>query len=180
MLDKRLITTLISLVMLVAGWIAGAEIASAQTRETLVEKYTPLAGSEANAKTLVQGLRNGSDFTIDGVKFNTPTGKMGHGEVNIALALAEKKLGTATPTAQQLQATLIGDGKAPGILALRAEGKGWGAIAHSMGFKVGDVMRADKARDHERTARLERHEKPERHQRLDRPERPEKPERPGR
>src|SRR5437762_6613303 len=100
MLNKRLITTFIALVMLAAGWIAGAQIASAQSRDLLVEKYTPLAGSEANAKTLVHGLRDGSDFAINGVNFKTPTGKMGYGEVNIALSLAEKKLGTATPTTQ--------------------------------------------------------------------------------
>ncbi|HEX9490173.1 MAG TPA: hypothetical protein VF930_07800, partial [Stellaceae bacterium] len=66
---------------------------------------------------------------------------------------------------------LIGDAQHPGVLALRAEGKGWGQIAHSMGIKVGDAMRAER---HERLARQDRAERPER------PERPEKPERHGR
>ena len=154
--------------------LAATAMASAQSRDELVQKYTPLSGSESNATTLVNGLRSGSDFTLNGVKFDTPTKKLGNGEVNIALSLAEKKLGTATPSAQQLQTALIGTAGAPGILAMRADGKGWGQIAQANGFKLGEVMRSDKA---ERHARVER---PERPQRPDKPERPEKPERPGR
>jgi len=180
MLKKRLITTFVALATLAASWIVGADIASAQSREQLVEKYTPLAGSEANAKTLVSGLRDGSDFTLNGVKFDTPTKKMGNGEINIALSIAEKKLGMSTPTAQQLQAALIGDARQPGVLAMRAEGKGWGQVAQANGFKLGEVMRSEKAEKTERHARAEhpeRHHKPER---PEKPQRPEKPERPGR
>ena len=177
MLKKRLIATFIALALVAVGWVAGIEIASAQTRDQLVDKYSALAGSDPNAKTLVNGLRDGSDSTLSGVKFDPPTRKMGYGEVNIALSLAEKKLGTATPTAQQLQTTLIGDSKTQGILALRADGKGWGQIAQSMGFKLGEVMRSDKAGEHARTARAER---PEKFEHGHRPERPAKPERPGR
>ena len=187
MLTKRFITTLFALTLLAASWIVGAEIASAQNRDQLVEKYTPLAGSEANAKTLVHGLRDGSDFTVNGVKFDPPTKKMGYGEVNIALSLAEKQLaeqlGTSKPTAQQLQTALIGDATKPGILAMRADGKGWGQIAQSQGIKLGDVMRSEKAERHARAERPERHGKPERPEKPERPqkpERPEKPERPGR
>jgi hypothetical protein len=61
----------------------------AQSRDALVDKYTPLAGSEANASTLISGLRDGKEFTLDGTTFKTPTGKLGNGEVNIALSLAE-------------------------------------------------------------------------------------------
>ena len=159
MLKKRLFTTLVALTLLAAGWLAGVGLAVAQTRDQLVEKYTPLAGSEADAKTLIHGLRDGSDFTIKGTTFKTPTGKMGYGEVNLALSIAEKRLGTATPTPQQLQSALNG------VLAMRAEGKGWGQIAQAHGFKLGEVARA---------------EKPERHARAERPERPAKHERPGR
>lgn len=176
MLKKRLITTFAALAIVVT-WFAGAEMASAQSRDQLVEKYTPLAGSEQNAKTLVAGMRDGKDFTLNGVKFDAPTKKMGNGEIDIALSIAEKKLGTSTPTTQQLQTALIGDAKNPGILALRADGKGWGRIAQANGFKLGEVMRSEKAERHARAERPERHHKPERPQK---PERPEKPERPGR
>ena len=166
MLKKRLIATLVALT-----FVTGAALA--QSRDELVEKYTRLAGSEANAKTLVNGLRDGSDFTLNGSTFKTPTGKMGYGEVNIALSIAEKQLGTTRPTAQQLQTALIGTSAKPGILAMRADGKGWGQIAQSYGFKLGEVMRSEKAEKHAHAAKPERHGKPER------PERPEKPERPG-
>jgi len=165
MLKKRVVTTFVAAALMAGTWIAGTEIARAQSTDSLVEKYTPLAGSQANAQTLVNGLRSGSDFTLNGVKFDTPTKKMGNGEVNIALSMAEKQLGTTTPTAQQLQAALIGDSSKPGILAMRAEGKGWGQIAQAEGFKLGEVMR---------------HQKPERPEKPQRPEKPEKPERHGR
>ena len=182
MLKKRLITTFAALAILVT-WFAGAEMASAQSRDQLVEKYTPLAGSEANAKTLVAGMRDGKDFTLNGVNFDTPTKKMGNGEIDIALSIAQKQLGTSTPTAQQLQAALIGDARKPGVLAMRADGKGWGQIAQANGFKLGEVMRSEKAQQHARAERHERHQKPERPEKPERParpERPEKPERPGR
>lgn len=186
MRNKRFITTLAAAALFAASGITGSEIAHAQSQDRLVEKYTPLAGSEANARTLVGGLRNGSDFTLDGVRFDTPTKKMGNGEVNIALRMAEKQLGTSTPSAQQLQTALVGTTEKPGILALRAEGKGWGQIAQTMGIKLGDVMRAEKAERHARVGRPEkpnkpeRAEKPERPEKPQRPEKPERPERPGR
>ena len=177
MLKKRWIATFVALVILVAGWLAGVQLALAESGEPLADKYATLAGSEANAKVLVKGLRDGSDFAIGGTKFDPPTHKMGNGEVNIALSLAEAKLkqqGITHPTPAQLQAALIGDAQHPGVLTLRAEGKGWGYIAHTMGLKLGDVMRAEKAERHERHERMARNERP------DKPERPEKPEHHGR
>ena len=184
MVEKRWTLTLVALLVLAAGWIAGVQIARAESRDALVEKYTALAGSEANAKTLISGLRAGNEFTLDGTTFKTPTGKLGDGEVNITLSLAEAKLrqqGITQPTSAQLNTALIGDATQPGILALRADGKGWGQIAQSMGIKVGDVMRAEQARRerHERP-QVAKHERPERGERPDRAERPEKPERPER
>jgi hypothetical protein len=167
MLKKRLITTFVAAALFAGG-------AFAQSRDELVGKYTTLAGSEANAKTLVNGLRDGKDFTINGTSFKTPTGKMGYGEVNIALSIAEKELGTARPTTTQLRSTLNE------VLAMRADGKGWGQIAQAYGFKLGEVMRSEKAEKHARAERAERHAKQERPEKPERPERPEKPERPGR
>ena len=83
-----------------------------------------------------------------------------------------------------------------GVLAMRADGMGWGKIAKTLGFNLGSVMsagnRSDKAvarterapkakvERAERVAKVERPTRPERIQRPERPERPQKPERGGR
>ncbi len=142
---------------------------------------------------------------------------MGYGNVNISLALAEAslaKLGITNPTPEQLQAALNGgtvtgaDGKTTtltGILTLRSEGKGWGAIAKSLGMSLGQVVSASHSQKSEHAStkagasaktekvakadRVQRTEKVDRPQKVDRPEkldrpqkvdRPEKVERPGR
>ena len=131
--------------------------ALAQNAEALVERYTVVAGSENNAKVLVTKLRDGS--------FNPRFEKMGYGNIDNALALAEaslQKQGIANPTPDQLKTALTG------VLQQRADGKGWGEIAHSMGFKLGDVKRAE--------PRPEKLERVSQH----RPEKPERPERHGR
>jgi hypothetical protein len=90
---------------------------------------------------------------------------MGFGNVNIALSLAEaslKQQGITNPTSEQLQGALMS------VLQQRADGKGWGQIANSMGFKLGEVVRP------------ERPEKPVRPDKPERPDRPDKPDRPGR
>jgi len=141
-----------------------------------------------------------------------PNGPMGWGEVNISLSLAQALVDSgAYPS---LQSALTGvettvtnpDGTTSitsegGVLAMRAEGMGWGAISKELGFNLGSLVsasnrsdksvaasgRADKAErttgKPERIARVDRPEKPEkldRPQRPDRPERPQKPERSGR
>jgi len=140
-----------------------------ESADRLIQKYTPLAGSEDNAKSLVTGLRDGTEVKLSSgttsTSFTSPTGKMGFGNVNIALSLAEaslKQQGITNPTSEQLQGALMG------VLQQRADGKGWGQIANSMGFKLGEVVRP------------ERPEKPARPDKPERPDRPEKPERPGR
>jgi hypothetical protein len=60
-----------------------------------------------------------------------PAAPMGFGNVDIALALTEARLGTNTsPTAQELKDALMG------ILDKRASGQGWGQIAKSYGFQL--------------------------------------------
>lgn len=152
----------------------------AQSETQLVEQYKNFAGSGANATALVNGLRDGKEVTLtDGktsTSFTPPTGKMGNGNVNIALALAEaslKEKGITNPTPDQLKTALSG------VLQQRADGKGWGQIANAMGFKLGDVMRAEKA-DKVAQDRRAREERADRQVRPERPERPEKPERGGR
>jgi hypothetical protein len=132
--------------------------------------FSAFAGSTSNADALVTGLRNGTAITLSSTDakgvttsttFTPPTGKMGYGNVYISLALAKQQLaglGITDPTAQQMQAALVGgtvtasNGQATtltGVLDLRAQGMGWGQIAQSYGYKLGPVvsgMRASNAR----------------------------------
>ena len=149
-----------------------------ENRDQLVKEYSDFTGSDANSKSLVDGMRNGKEVTLtDGkttTKFTPPTGKMGFGNVKIALALAEadlKKQGISNPTPSQIKAEMTK------ILQERADHKGWGQIAQERGFKVGDLMRSDRAGKPDRVARVE---KPERPEKPEKPERPEHPDRSGR
>ena len=166
-----LLLTVSTLLALPLALWAQAESAGKTTEsaDRLIQKYALLAGSEDNAKSLVTGLRDGTAVKLSSgsasTSFTSPTGKMGYGNVNIALSLAEaslKQQGITNPTSEQLQGALMG------VLQQRADGKGWGQIANSMGFKLGEVVRP------------ERPEKPVRPDKPERPDRPDKPERPGR
>ena len=127
-------------------------------------EFSSFAGSDTNAQALVTGLRNGSaiilqnaDGTSSATAIQPVTGKLGYGNVKIALSLAEASLakaGITNPTAEQIAAALNGgsltlaDGTTvnlQGVLAARVAGEGWGQIANGMGFKLGDVMRAPQA-----------------------------------
>jgi len=171
MFRTALLLTASALLALPLALWAQAESAAKTTESAdhLIQKYTPLAGSGDNAKSLVTGLRDGTAVKLSSgttsTSFTSPTGKMGFGNVNIALSLAEanlKQQGITNPTSEQLQGALMG------VLQQRADGKGWGQIANSMGFKLGEVVRP------------ERPEKPVRPDKPERPDRPDKPERPGR
>jgi hypothetical protein len=155
--------------------------ALAQSEQTLVERYTDLAGSEENAKALVTGLRESSEFTLkDGntsVTIDPPTQKMGFGNVDNALALTEaslQKQGIKDPTSEQLKLALTD------VLQQRADGSGWGEIANSMGFRLGELKSAahrPERMERVQHARVERPERPMRPEKPERPERPDKPER---
>jgi hypothetical protein len=168
---------------------------------------------------LVSGLRNGSPITLTepatsaggtatATTFTPDTGKMGYGNVKIALSLADASLakaGISDPTSAELAAALNGgalvlaDGTSidlKGVLAERAAGGGWGQISKDLGFKLGDVMRSPKhAGEVAEQAQHQEHSKVERVElahvrandsvshpghvsKVDRPERPERPERP--
>jgi hypothetical protein len=155
---------------LAAALLAPGLPALAQTADKLVAQYTALAGSEKNAESLVAGLRDGSRVTLTSgrttASFDPPTQKMGYGSIDNALSLAEaslKKEGITDPTPEQLKRSVTG------VLQMRADGKGWGQIANSMGFRLGDLKSAQ-----HRPAR------PERVARAEKPERPVKPEKPRR
>ena len=163
--------------LMFAALLALPFTALAQSQDQLVERYTALAGSKQNATSLVNGLRDGKEVTLTGrtgkETFTPPTGKMGYGNVDNALALAEaslKEKGITQPTPAQLEASTMD------ILRLRADGQGWGQIAQAYGFKLGEVKRPERLAKVERAERAHKPEKPER---PERPERPEKPERPG-
>src|SRR5258708_11125958 len=123
--------------LVVRALVAAPLMARAASRDQLVTEYAKFAGSDANSKSLVDGLRDGKPVTLtDGkttTSFTPPTGRMGNGNIKIALALAEadlKKQGVANPTPTQLKSEMTK------ILQERADHKGWGRIAQSMGFKL--------------------------------------------
>ena len=184
----------------------------------LASTYTTFAGSDANADALVEGLREGTSITLettttttntDGTTstttmpstFQPATGKLGYGNVNIALALAQNQLATmgiTDPTADEIEAALNGgtvtlsDGSTQtlqGVLALRAQGEGWGQIAKTLGFNLGAVVSASKT-DHSQAgaehaqqgsevASAGRPDHPVHPVHPDRPQRPDVPQRPN-
>jgi hypothetical protein len=154
-------------------------LASSQGDSKVVDKISSDFSSflGANSKAVVTGLRNGTPITLtstaptsttgstEGATTNTtiinpPTGKMGHGNVFISLALAKQQLGAmgiTEPTPQQLQAALTGGSvtttgttatgtpittttELDGILTMRSQNMGWGQIAHKLGYKLGPVI----------------------------------------
>jgi hypothetical protein len=158
--------------------------AMAQSEDQLIQRYTELAGSKENATSLVTGLREGKEVTLKNGNttetFTPPTGQMGWGNVDNAIAMAERLLkdqGITDPTPAQLDAAMVE------VLDLRAGGMGWGQIANSLGFKLGEVKRSDNANPKgpwvEPVAKVERASRPEKPERPVKPERPEKPERAG-
>ena len=136
------------------------------------EDFSGFLGSDSRA--VVTGLRNGTPIeltsttttpsttpgaapvtTTNTTIINPPTGKMGHGNVYISLALAKQQLGAAgitQPTPEQLQAALTGGtvttGTGPGattttmdgILTMRSQHMGWGQISQKLGYKLGPVI----------------------------------------
>ena len=154
-------------------------LASSQGDSKVVDKISSDFSSflGAASKAVVTGLRNGTPITLtstaptsttgstEGTTTNTtiinpPTGKMGHGNVFISLALAKQQLGAMAitePTPQQLQAALTGGSvtttgttatgtpittttELDGILTMRSQNMGWGQIAHKLGYKLGPVI----------------------------------------
>lgn len=192
MVVKKHVLSLITLSVALALGSASASAADSTTMSKptsqLVSTYGTFAGSEANAAALINGIRNGTSITLTSgnsttgtttagpttaatgavkTTFTPATSKLGYGNVNIALSLAQaelNKLGIINPTPAQLQAALNGGTVTtskgttalPGVLQLRSEGMGWGGIAKSLGFKLGSVLSASKTEKSE--AVTERHD----------------------
>jgi len=129
----------------------------------VISDFTEFAGSVENATALVEGLRIGGevvmlerDETI--VRFGSPVGPLGYGNISVALSLAQTNLaiyGLFEPGAQQIACALAGgevliEGEVlnlPGILNMRAQGMQWSHIAEELGFTLADAMRISTARD---------------------------------
>lgn len=101
--------------------LAQADRGEDRNASRVAANFTQLAGSEENALALVSALRNGQRVTLvheaGGTKlpvttsFELPTGPMPWDNVVISLALARDSLaraGIAQPTAEQLEAALLG------------------------------------------------------------------------
>lgn len=150
----------------------------------LIEKYDRFAGSDENARELVQGLRKDAEIDLSkGGKtttFKPATDQMGYGNVDLALGLAKASLaehGIHKPTPEQIKAALNGgtittkSGQRvtlPGVLKLRASGMGWGQVAHKLGVKVGDVKghgHARKEHDDKHRHKHARHDRDDDHDR---------------
>jgi hypothetical protein len=150
------------------GWALTATTSTVSSRgvasEDLIARYSKLAGSTANAQSLVTGLRNGTLVTLAPsatapagapvISFTPATQKMGYGNIKIALSLAKTTLakqGITNPTSEQLAAALNGGNVTltngtvvtlTGILTQRSAGMGWGKIAQTTNVKLGTVVSA--------------------------------------
>jgi hypothetical protein len=166
-------------VLCVGGIAAGVQLKGAATtvngghaaaieepQARIIISFSDFAGSEANARSLVAGLRQGSEITLTvpasggkpgtATRFTPPTRSLDYGDVRIALALARvqlAQLGIDRPTPAQIKAVLAGGGVAtrvsgqatapfllPGVLQLRAGGMGWAKIADTMGITLGPAV----------------------------------------
>jgi hypothetical protein len=89
--------------------------------EKLAAEFSSLAGGYERALLLVNELREGA---------LAPTGPMGWMDVKLSLVLVQELLGgtgTPTPSHDSLEGALRN------VLALRADGMGWGRIAFMVG-----------------------------------------------
>ena len=117
----------------------------------LAASFRALAGSQENARALVEALHEGRRVRLVGpstpeqpavvTAFDPPTGEMTWNDVKLALMLARDALmsaGVTRPVHAQLHAALVGGEVSPrgrrpvmlrGVLSMRAEGMNWGRIA---------------------------------------------------
>ena len=173
--SMRISKSTIALVLSSASLFCGAPLAMAATASVsstqpspgpggkLTADYSAFAGSTSNAQALVTGLRDGTSVTltsttpgVPSASFAPATGKLGYGNVNIALSLAKADLakqGISNPTPAQLAAALNGGTVATpagtatlaGVLSQRSSGMGWGQIANTMGVHLGALVSDSKS-----------------------------------
>ena len=129
-----------------AAFAVGATVAANTRTSTdkdptgarLAESFSTSAGSPDNARAVVEGLRSGKGVTLDGLAVSGTGHTMGYGNINIAMSLAQSQM-TPTATSRDFLAAL------DSVMDMRAEGKGWGQIAHSLGVNLGQVMGASRS-----------------------------------
>ena len=174
---------------------------------------TPVLDANGDPVLDANGNPQTTTSTVESTIAN-PNGPMGYGEVNITLSMAQALLDSGAYP--DLQSALTGtettvtnaDGtttttSSGGVLAMRADGMGWGQIAKELGFNLGTLVsasnsngksqagtirtakidkveKAAKADRPEHVAKVDRPARPERIERPERPQRPDKPERGGR
>jgi hypothetical protein len=140
-----------SLAMTGAAWAQTANSDSSYLQRT-APQFESFAGSRDNYNSLATGLRSGRQITLtsptEKAVFVAPTKPMGYGNVTRTLDLAQRQLaaqGITNPTPSQLQAALMGGTITTsqgtvvyrGVAQMRADGMGWGQIAHSVGVHPG-------------------------------------------
>lgn len=160
LIKKTIIALGAASVVLLGSGLVGAQTATGTATTTastnpegakLASSYSSFAGSQTNAESLVNGLRMGStsitlgpsptgpNSTAPAASFSPATGKLGYGEINIALSLAKASLAKeniTNPTPAQLATALNS------VLGQRSQGMGWGKIAQSMDVKLGSIVSA--------------------------------------
>jgi|GEM_PF-2305277 len=153
--------------------------------EPVMEQQTEVQMVQATEPLMMEQ----TETVIETIIVENGNGQMGFGEVSLTLGLAESLLGPGA-SYSDITDVLYGDA---GILAMRAEGMGWGEIYQSFDMKVGDVMKGVKSNhvadletlNRGQTKRLEKLDvaslekvaKPEKVERVEKAARPEKPER---
>jgi hypothetical protein len=116
---RALAASLAASLALAGNAFAASSTAPASDATRLSSQYSEWAGGRENADSLVAGLRNGAPITLVtngpnravSIAGFTPTASMSYGSVGTALANAKSSLaraGIAKPTAEQIQAALIG------------------------------------------------------------------------
>jgi len=147
---KTLVSLAAGAAVLLCGGLAQAQTTGNTEGAKLAASYSAFAGSPENARSMVEGLRTGTQITLGpsltgpnatapSASLSPSTGKMGYGNVNIAISLAKTSLakeGITNPTPAQLSAAL------GGVLGQRSQGLGWGQIAKGMGVTLGSVVSA--------------------------------------
>jgi hypothetical protein len=149
---QRILIAACSLGLTTTAWAATTSSADSSYLKRTAPRFESFAGSSDNYSSLATGLRSGKPITLTGsgekATFTSPTKPMGYGNITRSLDLAQRQLalqGITDPTPSQLQTALMGGTITTskgtvvykGVLQMRADGMGWGQIAHSVGLHPG-------------------------------------------
>jgi hypothetical protein len=116
---RYLIPILLAITLVIALVVAGRAMAASPDAASMASQYATWAGGKPNADALVTGMRNGTTITLTTMSPDrtisiagfTPRAAMGPEEISRALSGARSalaRLGIHQPTAEQIQAALIG------------------------------------------------------------------------